>query len=338
MALVWSADVTASPGFDQAYHSWWTQSGVWRRLGFEDPGSPPQITAHSHDDGSNRWSGFADPFDAPVPSKARNTSGVPLKAPQVPKEVLGRLKPDTVILAVIDGAMALNNARFRNAAGQSNILYAWTMGAAWQQGQYDLPYGRQVWAHELEATQRAHSQVGRIDEAACDRALGLLDMHSFDGPRMLGLSSTHGTHVLDLAAGQPQDAQDEQIAVMAVSLPEQITRDTSGTFLQAFAIDALHAIVDRADALWEACGFEDETPGFPIVVNFSYGVSAGPKDGWMELEREVDRLTHARQTGGLAPLRMVMPAGNDNLAQTQAQISLPRGDSEALSWRLPPGD
>ncbi|MEM9269796.1 MAG: S8 family serine peptidase, partial [Pseudomonadota bacterium] len=46
----------------------------------------------------------------------------------------------------------------------------------------------------------------------------------------------------------------------------------------------------------------------------------------------------ARQTGGLAPLRMVMPAGNDNLAQTQAQISLPRSDAESLSWRLPPGD
>ncbi|MEO1550520.1 MAG: hypothetical protein AAFR93_08815 [Pseudomonadota bacterium] len=337
MTFAWDTKTAPSPGFGLAYHDWWRESGAWQRLGLSDAGAPPVPKVHPLEGGGSRWSGFDEPKKAPVPPHVRNTSNTLLSAPVVPKEVLARLTPETVILGVIDGAMALNNARFRTQGGTSRILWAWTMGATWIPGQTSVPYGREVWAGEIERTQTEHTYGGWLDEAACDQALGLVDMHMWDGPRSLALSASHGTHVLDLAGGAPPDAPMD-VMIMAVSLPEQITRDTSGTFLQAFALDGIHAILDRADALWQACGFEGETPGFPVALNFSYGISAGPKDGTLELESEIDRLIQARQADALAPVRMVMPAGNNNLDQTQAQITLKQGESEDLTWRLPPQD
>ena len=53
-------------------------------------------------------------------------------------------------------------------------------------------------------------------------------------------------------------------------------------------------IIDRADRIWQACGYGPDG-GFPIVINLSYGLKAGPKDGHMLIE-EVIRAATRRET------------------------------------------
>ena len=110
----------------------------------------------------------------------------------------------------------------------------------------------------------------------------------------------------------------------------------NGNFLEFFAIHALEYIVDRADRIWQACGYGPEG-GFPIVINLSYGLKAGPKDGHMLIEeviRAVER--HAGETG--RPVRVILPAGNDLLSEGVAEFELPEDGSVALDWRIRPED
>ena len=45
-----------------------------------------------------------------------------------------------------------------------------------------------------------------------------------------------------------------------------------------------------ADRIWQACGYGPEG-GFPIVINLSYGLKAGPKDGHMLIEEVIRAAT-----------------------------------------------
>ena len=74
----------------------------------------------------------------------------------------------------------------------------------------------------------------------------------------------------------------------------------------------------------------------PLIVNFSYGILAGPKDGWHILEREIDRLVrHRNET---VPTVVVLPAGNAYRSRTTAKMRLPPGVTDYLDWVVLPDD
>src|SRR3546814_3731241 len=72
----------------------------------------------------------------------------------------------------------------------------------------------------------------------------------------------------------------------------------------------------------------------PLVINFSFGINAGPHDGTDLLDTLIAEIEDSVQR----PLRLVLPAGNSNLARCHAV--LPGGDREVhtLPWRLLPDD
>ena len=86
--------------------------------------------------------------------------------------------------------------------------------------------------------------------------------------------STHGTHVLDLAAGWPHplstgEADSEQwngfagqAPLIAVQLPHSPNKDTSGAGLGVQVLDALHFIAAHA---------RENGPRADVVVNLSDG-------------------------------------------------------------------
>jgi hypothetical protein len=148
---------------------------------------------------------------------------------------------------------------------------------------------------------------------------------------------SHGTHVLDLAAGDPhpltppglapEEAQRHwsgpasRAGILAVQLPYKPQKDTSGSSLPVHVLDALHYIAARAGAR-------------DVVVNLSDGAYGGPHDGSSMLERAIDRYLESKPN-----VVLVLAAGNAHEDRMHARVpALAAGQAHALHWQVLPAD
>lgn len=96
-----------------------------------------------------------------------------------------------------------------------------------------------------------------------------------------------------------------------------------------------------ADALWRKKDRELQFAGFPLAINLSFGMQAGPKDGALPFETQFEGLVRGRITGGGVdpnpPIRRLsMPAGNGDLMRGTARLELERDRIAWLDWRIKP--
>ncbi len=277
------------------------------------------------------------------------------------KAKLPLVPDDTVLVGIVDTGIALSNSRFRSADGETRFIAAWQQSAPFID-QSDLPCGQEIYASDIQAKLKEHSQsdvLGYVDETAFNRDLYLTEPTKPAGQRDLEMAAAHGTHVLDLAAGLDPDGSQADLAdrlrLIAVNLPAQYAHGTAGGFLAYFAVFAIDRIIHLADALWKRNN-PDKDGGYPLVINFSYGMTAGPKDGTHVFERAIERILQEREarqrrTGSKgAPIRLLLPAGNDNLERCAASCVLGCKDkhhantgdeaqpSVTLPWRILPAD
>ncbi len=145
--------------------------------------------------------------------------------------------------------------------------------------------------------------------------------------------ATHGAHVLDVAAGKVNPLTGAEDAashadIIFVQLPRDTVADTSGRSMTKYVLDALKYI------------FEKTTNAQHLVINLSYGSSAGPHDGSSILERAMDRLIETeRAAHPNRKLELVLPAGNHFLGQGHGSISLKeKTPSGTLYWQVMPDD
>lgn len=249
---------------------------------------------------------------------------------------------DAVVVGVIDAAIALGHQRFTHPDGKTRFLAAWQQSAL-TTGQAHLPFGRELLKEEIDTLIETHTHGGILDEDGFQTDAGLADMLNPMGQREIAQTVAHGSHVLDLATGydptQTPAALLEQRPIIAVNLPNRFAIGASGSFLEQYVILAVARIVDVADAIW-ARGFDDDDParskGYPIVINLSYGLNAGPKDGTTLFESYLRALIAQRDEQGKAPLRIVLPAGNDNLERGNAIWKVV--DRKTFKWRIMPED
>jgi hypothetical protein len=147
----------------------------------------------------------------------------------------------------------------------------------------------------------------------------------------------HGTHVLDLAAGDPNpltppdktSAHDHaqwsgpasRAGIVAVQLPYKPQKDTSGGGLCVQVLDALHYIVARAQ-------------GGHVVINLSDGAYGGPHDGQSMLERAIDAFIDRNPQ-----IVLVLAAGNAHEDRGHACApALQAGQSQTFRWHVLPAD
>jgi len=206
-----------------------------------------------------------------------------------------------------------------------------------------LPFGREWHLADIE---QALADAGGDEDALLRRIGGDTGRPGF---HPLGFRASHGTHVMDLAAGfEPDDATGHEYLIIAVNMPAEVSREASGSLLPLPYCLGLTYIADRARRLFHDFRetFEDTGDVVPVFVNFSFGLSGGPRDGLHRLERTIDKVAelHREQVryqpgfeAAQAPLTVVTAAGNNNLAQGHAR-SRPGAASLDLLWQIQPAD
>ena len=277
-----------------------------------------------------------------LPRRALPHDATVIAAPPECADVLAGLTvppdEDAVIVGVIDAGLALAHERFRRAEGKgTRILSCWRQGGRWE-GQPHLPFGRELTQRDMDRMLDA----AQGDEGAFNRMAGMVDFADPDGDRWVETRAPHGTAVADLAAGCDPLSDDlarlrDRAHLVMVELAPRPSIGSSGDFLEFYAIWAIRHIVDTADAIWRARFAGQARRGFPIVINLSYGRHAGPKDGSALIQRFLRALTASRPPE--APVRFVLPAGNDNLDRGSAVLGhRDPGETHALCWRILPED
>jgi len=227
-----------------------------------------------------------------------------------------------VVIGVIDQGIAFANARFRNLSG-SRIAYLWQQ-EFFGPGPSMAP-GVELTAAEIDAALLACGG----DEDHVYRRFGGMDFTQ-PGYKALGRSSTHGTHVLDLAAGEAPSADEKKYPIIAVDMPDEAVGDPAASMLTIHAFLGLVYILSRTQLMLTA----DEK--LPIIVNLSYGPQEGPHDGNAMLEVIMDFFVKASK-GSRTPMQIVLAGGNFRQFRVHAELKLQPRRVRTCNWRLQPG-
>lgn len=258
----------------------------------------------------------------PTESMASTKSAVLASPPGSPKA-------GTVVTAVIDDALAFAHGRFQSKNVGTRIEFLWNQDGTAN----DVPgfgYGNELSKQAIDRLIRhAAMSANTLDEDHVYRLARYVDFGRA-GHKPLTWRRTHGTHVMDLAAGYDADDAPDNRPIIGVQLPVATTADTSGRSLAVHVLDGVRYVLDRADLL------RQKGPDLPVVVNLSYGLIAGPHDGSSILECALDELIALREKR--APLRIVLPSGNSRQSRCHARIALNNKEPQTLKWRILPDD
>lgn len=248
---------------------------------------------------------------------------------------LSSLTGDEVLVGIIDDGIGFAHDRFRSSLSETRVEYFWAMGA-----EGGIQLAKPEIDHALSTRPHAHDED-------LYKALGLIDYAS-DERQPLRHKWSHGTHMLDVAAGYEwRDPEQKALAqkrpIIAIQLPSQIVADTSGAFLDTPLEAALQRLHDVAVRAAEGIATRTGNPVsyLPLVVNFSFGVMAGPKDGAGRIETILSAFRQRyRALPGSPACEIVLPAGNGFLTRSIGRVALGGQQSvvTAPTWRVQPDD
>jgi len=242
----------------------------------------------------------------------------------------------TVVVGVIDDGIAFGHERFRTTGFGSRVQCSWRQDGPFQMPSA-VPYGREI-CKDLDGAGRPGidalvtqcTVAGVLNEDKLYRRAELINFGS-SGHKSAARRVAHGTHILDLAAGEDMAHDVLNRPIICVQLPTYFTEDSSlQTPMHREKLhDALEYILNRADAL------SGGGAPLPVVINFSYGNLAAPHDGTGFLERELEDILQAHA----GRLRIVVPSGNSHLSRCHAQVNFGgAGEIATLEWRVQPDD
>lgn len=216
-----------------------------------------------------------------------------------------------VVVGVVDSGCDFAHRNFVAANGRTRLLKLWDQGAAGA-GEGAFRYGRVIQPAQINAA------LPKPDPYA---ALGYAPY--LPGP-------AHGTHVMDIAAGNGRGSGVPGVAPNA----GLIFVDMAGDDVPWTGPDTVGASFGDSVQLLEALAFVFHSAGTtPCSVNVSLGTNGGPHDGTTLVEQGIDRLLTQ------APNRaVVIAAGNSFAAGAHAAGAVPRSGVFDLAWNIPLGD
>ncbi len=210
-----------------------------------------------------------------------------------------------VVLGVVDYGGDFVHKNFRKSNGKSRLLSIWDQNGG---NSPASPYGYGV----------EHST------AALDMVMNLGNPYAaigyFPGP------TSHGTHVMDIAAGNGNGSGVPGMAPNADLVFVNVTHDNDPLQPE----DIIRTSFGDSVTLLEALKYIFDTAGSrPAVVNVSLGTNGGPHDGTTLVDQGIDALLNA------APNRAVVIAASNSFDDgIHAAGTLPPGGSYDLHWNL----
>ncbi|MEO0655813.1 MAG: hypothetical protein AAFY74_00040 [Pseudomonadota bacterium] len=234
------------------------------------------------------------------------------------------------LLAVIDDGLGFLNERFQRmepGGMQTRVEAIWIQSVKQNPPPYGS-FGGMIFGRELSKAD-IQARIGRPDERRAYKELNE-PVFAADTVRTVEQAESHGSHIMDLAGGgDPYDPADpmRNVPVVGVQLPPQIVDDTSGMRMVPHIMQAMHWILLKAIQLGKS----------HIVVNLSFGVTAGPKDGTSLFSTHTEFLINVAQLFGIR-LDVVVPFGNDFESRQVASVEAPVEEKVALDMHLPSDD
>jgi hypothetical protein len=248
-----------------------------------------------------------------------------------------------VVVGIIDDGIAFGHERFRDKSRKTRIASIWLQDGFPECDNFDnFDYGREINQDTINDYIEKCTHMGGFEEDKFYRLIRVVDFTQ-QGHKPVMRRQSHGTHVLDLAAGpQPRVGELSPLAIVhpdwriiCVQLPVATTADTSGASLAANVVDGIWHILTRSSP--------DNGATYPnVVINLSYGILAGPHDGTSHLECAIDDIASFWEHATGAKVSVVIPAGNNHLSRIHACIErhhFDRGNECVdLPWRILPDD
>jgi subtilisin family serine protease len=212
-----------------------------------------------------------------------------------------------VIVGIVDDGGDFAHANFRAADGTSRIAFLWDQGAGRKDplSPPEFLYGRE------------------LSRSALNNALAKSDPYAAAGYQPK--PDAHGTHVMDIAAGNgrgtgaPGVAPGADLIFVQLGTPDYAEGESLGNSRRL--LEAVEYIFLRARAL-----------GRPAVVNVSIEMNGGPHDGSTLVEQGFEHLLAA---DGRA---IVVAAGNMGDAGAHASGTLSPDVPRTLGWRIHSAD
>lgn len=242
----------------------------------------------------------------------------------------------TPIVAVIDDGIGFLNHRFCKPT-KCDEPDKTRFHAIWVQafrtitipflGKFYVHAGQEIYRPEIDTLLAEGDQ---LEEGAVYRALDntLLEPGAH---RSLEMGKTHGTHMLDVAAGAYPEDHDpvSDWPLLAVQLPPEAVDNTAGTQLEPCIIQGVRWILRQAELM--------TVKKNPVVINVSFATFAGPKDGTKRIEALIAEIlaTWEITTGRLA--RVIYSFGNRRLGRQVARFEMTESP-QPIDWRIQPVD
>lgn len=244
---------------------------------------------------------------------------------------------NVVISGIIDHAIGFANERFRSSLTSSRVAAAWIQQAKTVSGASGLAMGK--WISRLEInTFLGQLSSGQIeDEFDLYRLSGASTPNQarpMRGDQPLLRPVSHGTQVLDLAAGYDASEQIDDIfavtqnPIITVQLPTEIVAATNGCLHELYVKTSLNWI-------WHTTLLEYGLAGInSLVVNYSFGDYSGRHDGLGILDSDFDYRLANQELAAIT-----LPAGNGYHTQIHAELSTSElGEGEQLNLVVQPDD
>lgn len=209
-----------------------------------------------------------------------------------------------VVLGIIDWGMDFVHPNFRHADGTTRLLALWDQRRPRHTDANPYRYGTQWGTAELN------------EVLASEGPYELADYHPAAGdPDGEG---AHGTHVMDIAAGNGLAGGPIGVAPEAdLVFVHLATRGTGGL-----------ANLGDAVTLLEAVDFVRQTAnGAPCCINLSMGAHGGPHDGTTLVEQALDALLESTPN-----LFISQSTGNYFRSHIHATGTVRQGESRSLEW------
>jgi subtilisin family serine protease len=211
-----------------------------------------------------------------------------------------------VVIGIVDFGCDFAHQNFRQKKnGKTRILTLWNQGATTSPGG-GVTYGRAYSSAEIDkALASANPYI----------TLGY-------GPSN-ELGGTHGTHVMDIAAGNGNGTQQSGVAPKADIIFVEAATDN----LAWMSADTAHRAFGDSTQLVEAVRFIFNTAGDrPCVCNISLGTNGGPHDGTSLVEQSLDAMVREQNNRAV-----VIAAGNSQTDDIHASGTVKAGEDHQIA-------